>query len=231
MCLRRVFISTCSAMARARLAEGPREHCGKCGGRARQPGGNSQGICGSCLQHSLAAAATHRPAQALAASPLAMAAPIRRKAPREHRGKCSGRARQPRGPLTGCLWDVPPASACRGSRTPPRSGACHLLSKRPPPKDNATEKVVSFIIWSSEQIYCWKKYGTRYMYLWHRTQYSRRVINRLALSFINARCRPKGAGDVASCLPCPLNASTKQRPHVGPILRKTGQDPRAKCQA
>ena len=132
MCLRRVFISTCSAMARARLAEGPREHCGKCGGRARQPGGNSQGICGSCLQHSLAAAATHRPAQALAASPLAMAAPIRRKAPREHRGKCSGRARQPRGPLTGCLWDVPPASACRGSRTPPRSGAFRLLPCQAP---------------------------------------------------------------------------------------------------
>ena len=96
------------------------------------PGGNSQGVCGSCPQHSLAAAATHRPAQALAASPLAMAAPIRRKAPREHRGKCSGRARQPRGPLTGCLWDVPPASACRGSRKPPRSGACHLLHCQSP---------------------------------------------------------------------------------------------------
>ena len=96
------------------------------------PGGNSQGVCGSCPQHSLAAAATHRPAQALAASPLAMAAPIRRKAPREHRGKCSGRARQPRGPLTGCLWDVPPASACRGSRTPPRSGAFRLLPCQAP---------------------------------------------------------------------------------------------------
>ena len=34
---------------------------------------------------------------------LAMAAPIRRKAPREYSGKCGGRARQPRGPLTGCL--------------------------------------------------------------------------------------------------------------------------------
>jgi hypothetical protein len=100
------------------------------------PGGNSQGVCGSCPQHSLAAAATHRPAQALAASPLAMAAPIRRKAPREHRGKCSGRAQQPRGPLTGCLWDVPPASACRGSRTPPRSGACHLLPCQAPCAEN-----------------------------------------------------------------------------------------------
>jgi len=37
----------------------------------------------------------------------------------EHCGKCGGRARQPRGPLTGCLWDVPPASACRVSRAPP----------------------------------------------------------------------------------------------------------------
>ena len=63
---------------------------------------------------------------------LAMAAPIRRKAPREHRGKCGGRARQPRGPLTGCLWDVPPASACRGSRTPPRSGAFRLLPCQAP---------------------------------------------------------------------------------------------------
>jgi hypothetical protein len=59
--------------------------------------------------------------------PLALAAPSRQKAPREHRGKCSGWARQPRGPLTECLWEVPPASACRGSRTPPRSGACRLL--------------------------------------------------------------------------------------------------------
>ena len=86
------------------------------------PGGNSQDVCGSCPQHSLAAAATHRPAAFRLT-----AAPIRRKAPREHRGKCSSRARQPRGPLTGCLWDVPPASACRGSRKPPRSCAGHLL--------------------------------------------------------------------------------------------------------
>ena len=193
-----------------------------------------------------------------------------------------------RGQLTGYLWELPPAFACRGSHAPPRSGACRLTARhggansaqgtqgaprkmqrqgaatpgsthrvsvgcapslrlprqpqtaplrRLPPALQApsaerywSEQVVSFIIRSTEQIYCWKKYGTRYMYLWHRTQYSRRVINRLALSFINARCRPKGAGDVASCLPCPLNASTKQRPHVGPILRKTGQDPRAKCQ-
>ena len=48
-----------------------------------------------------------------------MAAQIRRKAHMEHCGKCGGRARQPRGPLTGCLWDVPPASACRVSRAPP----------------------------------------------------------------------------------------------------------------
>ena len=33
------------------------------------PGGNSQGVCGRCPQRSLAAAAAHRPAQALAASP------------------------------------------------------------------------------------------------------------------------------------------------------------------
>ncbi len=38
----------------------------------------------------------------------------RRKAPREHRGKCCGRAQQPRGQLTGCLWELPPAFA-RGS--------------------------------------------------------------------------------------------------------------------
>ena len=38
-------------------------------------------------------------------SPLAMAAQIWRKAPMEHCGKCGGRARQPRGPLTGCLWE------------------------------------------------------------------------------------------------------------------------------
>jgi len=54
---------------------------------------------------------------------------LRRKAPREHREKCGGRAQQPRGPLTGCLWDVPPASACRGSRTPPHSGACRLTAR------------------------------------------------------------------------------------------------------
>ena len=71
MCLRRVFISTCSAMARARLAEGPREH----------------------------------------------------------RGKCGGRARQPRGQLTGCLWELPPSFSCRGSHAPPRSGACRLTAR------------------------------------------------------------------------------------------------------
>ena len=60
---------------------------------------------------------------------LAMAAPIRRKAPREHRGKCGGRARQPRGQLTGCLWELPPAFACRGSHAPPRSGACRLTAR------------------------------------------------------------------------------------------------------
>ncbi len=49
------------------------------------------------------------------------------KAPREHRGKCGGRAWQPRGQLTGGLWEVPPAFACRGSRTPPRSSACRLI--------------------------------------------------------------------------------------------------------
>jgi hypothetical protein len=34
---------------------------------------------------------------------------VRRKAPREHCGKCGGRARQPRGQLTGCLWELPPS--------------------------------------------------------------------------------------------------------------------------
>jgi len=52
-----------------------------------------------------------------------------RKAPREHRGKCGGRARQPRGQLTGCLWELPPAFACRGSHAPPRSGACRLTAR------------------------------------------------------------------------------------------------------
>jgi hypothetical protein len=54
---------------------------------------------------------------------------VRRKAPREHCGKCGGRARQPRGPLTGCLWELPPAFACRGSHAPPRSGACRLTAR------------------------------------------------------------------------------------------------------
>jgi hypothetical protein len=49
--------------------------------------------------------------------------------PREHRGKCGGRARQPRGQLTGCLWELPPAFACRGSHAPPRSGACRLTAR------------------------------------------------------------------------------------------------------
>jgi hypothetical protein len=52
-----------------------------------------------------------------------------RKAPREHRGKCGGRARQPRRQLTGCLWELPPAFACRGSHAPPRSGACRLTAR------------------------------------------------------------------------------------------------------
>ena len=42
----------------------PREHRGKCGGRARQARGNSPGVCGRCPQPSLAAAAAHCPAQA-----------------------------------------------------------------------------------------------------------------------------------------------------------------------
>ena len=46
---------------------------------------------------------THHPAHALAASPRATAPPIRQKAQREHRRKCGGRTRQPRGPLTRCL--------------------------------------------------------------------------------------------------------------------------------
>ena len=49
--------------------------------------------------------------------------------PREHRGKCGGRARQPRGQLTGYLWELPPAFACRGSHAPPRSGACRLTAR------------------------------------------------------------------------------------------------------
>jgi hypothetical protein len=54
---------------------------------------------------------------------------VSRKAPREHCGKCGGRARQPRGQLTGCLWELPPAFACRGSHAPPRSGACRLTAR------------------------------------------------------------------------------------------------------
>jgi hypothetical protein len=54
---------------------------------------------------------------------------VRRKAPREHCRKCGGRARQPRGQLTGCLWELPPAFACRGSHAPPRSGACRLTAR------------------------------------------------------------------------------------------------------
>jgi hypothetical protein len=54
---------------------------------------------------------------------------LKRKAPREHCGKCGGRARQPRGQLTGCLWELPPAFACRGSHAPPRSGACRLTAR------------------------------------------------------------------------------------------------------
>jgi hypothetical protein len=50
-------------------------------------------------------------------------------APREHCEKCGGRVRQPRGHLTGCLWEVPPASACRGRRSLPRSGACRLRAR------------------------------------------------------------------------------------------------------
>jgi hypothetical protein len=100
------------------------------------PGGSSPGVCGSFPQPPLATAAAHRPAQALAASPFAMAAPIRRKAPREHRGKCGGRARQPRGPLTGCLWEVgggvPTTFACICSCTPPRSSAFRLLPCQTP---------------------------------------------------------------------------------------------------
>jgi hypothetical protein len=49
--------------------------------------------------------------------------------PREHRGKCGGRARQPRGQLTGCLWELPPSFSCRGSHAPPRSGACRLTAR------------------------------------------------------------------------------------------------------
>jgi hypothetical protein len=56
---------------------------------------------------------THHPAQSLAASPLATAPPIRQKAHREHRRKCGGRTRQPRGPLTRCLGEMPTAFACR----------------------------------------------------------------------------------------------------------------------
>ena len=97
------------------------------------PGGNSQGVWIRCPQPPLAAAAAHRPAQALAASPLAMAGPTRRKAPREHRGKCGRRTRQPRGQLTGCLWDVPLASSCRCSSTQPRSSACCLAARHAAP--------------------------------------------------------------------------------------------------
>ena len=63
-----------------------------------------------------------------------MAGPIRRKAPREHRGKCGRRTRQPRDPLTGCLWDVPPASACHESpHHPAQTLAACSPAKRPPP--------------------------------------------------------------------------------------------------
>ena len=55
---------------------------------------------------------------------------LRRKAPREHRGKCCGRVQQPRVQLTESLWEVPPAFAYRGSRAPPRSSACRLLPSR-----------------------------------------------------------------------------------------------------
>ena len=57
-----------------------------------------------------------------------MAEPIGRKENRENRGKCGGRARQPRRQLTEieCLWHLPPAFACRCSRTPPV--ACSLRS-------------------------------------------------------------------------------------------------------
>ncbi len=105
------------------------------------PEAHSPGVWIRCPQPPLAPAAARRPAQTLAASPLAMAAPIRRKAPREHRGKCGGRARQPRGPLTGCLWDVPPASACRG--TPHRPA--QALATCSPAK-------LSVIRWSSAKI-------------------------------------------------------------------------------
>jgi hypothetical protein len=56
---------------------------------------------------------THHPAEALAASSLATATPIRPKSRREHRRKCIGRMRQPRGPLTRCLGEMPTAFACR----------------------------------------------------------------------------------------------------------------------
>jgi len=46
-------------------------------------------------------------------APLAAEAPVGRKARREHRGKCGGRARQPRGHhFTGFLWEVLPAFCC-----------------------------------------------------------------------------------------------------------------------
>jgi hypothetical protein len=54
---------------------------------------------------------------------------LRLKAPREYRGKCGDRARQPRGPLNGCLDELRPTSACSGSRTPPRSSACRLTAR------------------------------------------------------------------------------------------------------
>ena len=54
-------------------------------------------------QHQPAAAAAHAPPCSSACRPFATAPPIRQKAQREHRRKCGGRTRQPRGPLTRCL--------------------------------------------------------------------------------------------------------------------------------
>jgi hypothetical protein len=54
-------------------------------------------------QHQPAAAAAHAPPCSSACRPFATAPPIRQKAQWEHRRKCGGRTRQPRGPLTRCL--------------------------------------------------------------------------------------------------------------------------------
>ena len=105
----------------------PREHRGKCGRRTRQPRGQLTGCLWDVPLASSCRCSSTQPRSSACCLAARHGGTNSVEGTREHCGKCGSRTWQPRGPLTGCLWDVPPASACIGSRTPPQSVDCRLL--------------------------------------------------------------------------------------------------------